>query len=192
MTAGDFNRDGKTDLALGLQLGTTEYLGILLGHGDGTFQPIALTAVLSAPTAIVAADVNGDGKLDLALTASDFNSVVIFLGNGDGTFMASNSSVFSVGGPGGIGNHGLVVADFNGDGKPDLVASRPGNNTIAVLLGNGDGTFQAAVNYPSCLGPKALSAADIDGDGKLDLVVGCDSGVSVLRGNGDGTFQSPV
>jgi hypothetical protein len=194
MTAGDFNHDGKTDLALGLQAGNTEYLGILLGNGDGTFQPIALTAGLSGgagPNAIVAADVNGDGKVDLALASSDSISVVIFLGKGDGTFTASNSSV-SIGGVGGIGNHGLVVTDLNGDGKLDLVVSQPGNNTIAVLVGNGDGTFQSAVNYPSCFGPSALSAADIDGDGKRDLVVGCDSGVSVLRGNGDGTFQSPA
>jgi hypothetical protein len=88
----------------------------------------------------------------------------------------------------------LAVADLNGDGKLDLVAANSGSNGVSVLLGNGDGSFQAAVSYATDTTPAAVVAGDFDADGKLDLAV-ANSGsntVSILLGNGDGSFQPAV
>jgi len=92
------------------------------------------------------------------------------------------------------------AADFNGDGVPDLAVSNSGchlstpSKTVSVLLGNGDGTFQAAVDYPAGCDSTSVTAADLNGDGSLDLAFANQggSGVSVLLGNGDGTFQASL
>jgi methionine-rich copper-binding protein CopC len=161
---------------------------------------------------VVVADVNGDGKPDLLvanLCANSSNNcpdggVDVLLGNGDGTFQTAITY-----GSGGWYAYSVVVADVNGDGKPDVMVANEfasGNyNTgvVGVLLGNGDGTFQTAVTYDSG-GNAAVSVAvsDVNGDGEPDLVVAncgpsdtnsCTSGtVAVLVGNGDGTFQTAV
>jgi uncharacterized repeat protein (TIGR01451 family) len=151
--------------------------------------------------AIVVADFNNDGKLDLAVANSGSNNVSILLGNGDGTFQAARN--FDVGGTDGSS---LAAADFNGDGKLDLVVGIPGDITtrcggssVNVLLDNGDGTFQpprqaATVNSTFIV----VTAGDLNGDNKPDLAVmkmnadGACPGraFSVLLGNGDGTFQA--
>jgi hypothetical protein len=140
------------------------------------------------PQSVAIADFNGDGMLDLAVPVysiftpqSDAN---IFLGNGDGTFTAAPAFPVS-----GQNVNNAAVADFNGDGKPDLAISLPDANQVQVLLGNGDGTFTA-------MSPIAVSAifkvatGDFNGDGNADLaVVGYgSSSVDILLGNGDGTF----
>jgi hypothetical protein len=85
----------------------------------------------------------------------------------------------------------MAVGDLNGDGKPDIVTANASADSVSVLLGNGDGTFQAKQDYPTGFGSLSVAVADVNGDGKLDLVVGNDNGVaSVLLGNGDGTFQA--
>src|SRR4029077_1762672 len=90
----------------------------------------------------------------------------------------------------------VAVGDFNGDGKLDLVVVNNLSASVSVLLGKGDGTFQAAVNYGVGLGIISVAVGDFNGDGKLDLVVGgvvaTNSNISVLLGNGDGTFQTPA
>ena len=86
----------------------------------------------------------------------------------------------------------IAVADFNGDGKPDLAVANSGSNNVSVLLNNGDGTFQAAVNYSAGAAPVAVLAGDFNGDGKQDLIVANTGSLSLLKGNGDGTFQSAV
>ena len=140
---GDVNGDGKTDLALNecdLVYGCTVY--ILLGNGDGTFQAPAEvvpgTPPLEGTGALAGADFNGDGKMDLIwgqldLVLENPNLAKIYLSNGDGTF--SNTSSYALNPLSTPNSTGVAVADFNGDGKPDVAIG----NT--VLLGNGDGTF---------------------------------------------------
>jgi hypothetical protein len=119
-------------------------------------------------SAIVKADFDGDGKLDVAVTNSIDNSVTILLGNGDGTFGAPTAIPF--------GNQpdAIIAADFSNDGKLDLAIANFADGTITLLLGNGDGTFTPASASPYAVGPAGpyqLASADFNGDGKLDLAV---------------------
>ncbi len=190
--AGDFNGDGHLDLAVA-DTGS-ETVSVLLGNGDGTFQPPAYYAVGTDPDAIVAGDFNGDGRLDLAVENSGSNinffpgTVSVLLGNGDGTFQSQVTDA--------VGSRpvSIVAGDFNGDGRLDLAVANIGSDMVSVLLGNGDGTFQPQVTYAVGSGPDSIVAGDFNGDGRLDLAVANwnDGTVSVLLGNGDGTFQPQV
>jgi len=179
---GDFNGDGILDIAVA-NLGANT-ISILLGKGDGTFQPRVDYAVGSSPLSIVAGDFNGDGKLDLAVANSGSNSISVLLGNGDGTFQthvdfATNFAPQSV-----------AVADFNGDGHLDLVVA---DSNVSVLLGKGDGTFSAPMEF-SGDGASFVVVGDFNGDGKMD-VAATEAGlatVGIHLGNGDGSFQTPV
>ena len=88
----------------------------------------------------------------------------------------------------------MAVGDFNGDGKADLAVANYGSDNVSVLLGNGNGTFQAAVNYAAGTSPHSVAVGDFNGDGKADLAVANygSNNVSVLLGNGNGTFQAAV
>jgi uncharacterized protein (DUF2141 family) len=158
-------------------------------------------------SAVAVGDVNGDGKLDIVLGNECANSgclpggaaVDVLLGNGDRTFQTAVT--YHTGGSSGpFFPVSIAIADVNGDHKPDLVVANGGSNTVAVLLGNGDGTFHPAVSYGSGgMFPVSVAVADVNGDGKLDVIVAnecadsnCDGSVGVLLGNGDGTFQSAV
>src|SRR6266702_1159934 len=194
IVVGDFNGDGKPDLAVSNVFSNT--VSVLLGNGDGTFLPALNFPVGANPWYFALGDFNSDGILDLAVAdygcsqechPSPSNTVLVLLGNGDGTFRpAPNLTV-------GNGPAGVAVADLNGDGKPDLVVANFDDNTLSVLLSNGDGTFRAAQTFGG-VGPKPKTVAvgDFNGDGKPDLVApnyGSNS-ISVLLGNGDGTFQA--
>jgi len=184
VAVGDFNGDGKSDLAIS-DLGNE--VSILLGDGNGTFQPAVYYGAGSSPETVAVGDLNGDGKLDLVLADYNTNSVGVMLGRGDGTFQPVVSYAA------GPGIYSAAVGDFNGDGKLDVVTANYHGNNVSVLLGNGDGTLQTAVDYGTGSGPVWVSVADFNGDGKLDLAVANNSGsVSVLLGNGDGTFQPAV
>src|SRR6266699_1857824 len=189
----DFNGDGKLDLAVS-NYGDNSF-SVLLGNGDGTFQPPRTLPIGTHPALVAVGDFNGDGKPDLAVadygcpldcTSSPSNTVTVLLGNGNGTFLPGPSLTV------GNGPAGVAVGDFNGDGKPDLAVANLNDNTLSILLGNGDGTFQAPQTFAGVgTKPYFVAVGDFNRDGKPDLVITNHLGntVTVLLGNGDGTFQ---
>ena len=160
---GDFNGDGRLDLAVANQSSNT--VSVLLGNADGAFQLARDSATGASPNSLAVGDFNGDGKLDIVTDNFQNMTVSVLLGNGDGTFQAArNYSTDS--------NPGAVaVGDFNGDGKLDIVTDTA-NDTVNVLLGKGDGAFQAARSTAVMGGPPlAVAVGDFNADGKLDLAV---------------------
>jgi len=197
VAVGDLNGDGKFDLVVA-NLGDNSVspalpgsISVLLGNGDGTFFASASNPSVAdgdIPASIALGDLNGDGKLDLAVTNSGANSVSVHLGNGDGSFAAATTSA--------VGTSPIVVAveDLNDDGKLDLVVVNSSSNNVSVLLGDGTGSFGVAKNYAVGVAPVSLALGDFNGDGERDLAV-ANSGsgrVSILRGKGDGTFNKAV
>src|SRR3989442_2442525 len=171
VAVGDFNADGVQDLALTNYNCCNLYnyhpenntVSVLLGNGDGTFQPARTFAVGTNPTSVVAGDFNSDGKLDLAVANAGSNTISVLLGNGDGSFQTAQT--FAVG----ITPWSVRMGDFNNDGKPDLAVANYGSSTVSVLLGNGDGTFPAAPLFGVGLNPRSIAVGDGNGDGRPDL-----------------------
>jgi hypothetical protein len=183
---GDFNHDGKLDMAIASDTDST--VQIFMGNGDGTFTPGTIYSLKGDPINIVTAQLTSDGFLDL-ITANQFSSHIgVLLGNGDGTFQAPQ--YFATG----LHPMSLTFGDFNGDGKIDVATPNFTDNTVSVLLGNGDGTFQPGVPYTVGNGPLDIKTADVCGNGILDLVTVNNVGnsISVLQGVGDGTFMPQV
>jgi hypothetical protein len=175
---GDFNGNGIPDLIIASSWSGT--VSIALGNGDGTFNGSSIYTYPSGeePEGIAVADFNGDGKEDFAVAVPTSSGLAsVFLGNGNGTFQAPLNSNANYYAP-----TALAVADFNGDGKPDLALSNPApypGAGVNVLLGNGDGTFQAAETAESVL-PAIPVVSDFNGDGVADFAVT----------DGDGNFAS--
>jgi hypothetical protein len=191
---GDFNRDGLLDFAV--TNNSQQNVTILLGNGDGTFTKEATTLSTHRITrGIVVADFNQDGKDDIAyalstsVSGSSLFDLFVALGNGDGTFQQQTTPIAQQ-----IGEF-LTAGDTNGDNKTDIIAAtitEPGGTLVGqslfVLLGNGDGTFQTPVSYLSDI-PSDPHLADVNGDGIPDIIAGGSTGALVYQGVGDGTFQ---
>jgi hypothetical protein len=191
MVAGDFNDDGKTDLA-----GITDS-GVLLlpGNGDGSFGTPVTEASFRYGSFIAAGDLRGDGRQDIVAEA--INSAIVLLNNGPGKPMTQASYVIdNPGSP--PSSQSVAVADFNGDGKPEIVSADEGTGDVTVLTNRGDGTFTAATLMPVIgqsageVGDGAFTTGDFNGDGRPDLVLSIDASIWVLPGRGDGTFSAPI
>ncbi|MDE1160709.1 MAG: FG-GAP-like repeat-containing protein [Acidobacteriaceae bacterium] len=213
----DVNGDGKADLifatiALAGRTSATVSLETQLGAGDGTFGTpdaakvesfsFAASGIMPTQDGIAVADINGDGKMDIAISIDERLSqsvgtytVATALGNGDGTFTGLGTtlpiaiSAVSVGNSGAVAYDSSILsfADVNGDGKLDVVADV--NGTLQSALGNGNGTFGTAVStdISAIISADDTVLLDVNGDGKLDAIV--DGGtLGVYLGNGDGTF----
>ena len=141
------------------------------------------------PEGVVIADFNGDGKLDIAVSNLDTNTVAVFLNSGTGTFGSAIVNTVQI--PNGLGP--LAVGDFNEDGIPDLVvATISGPQANIVLLGNGDGTFRQQAPIPNSFGFFHAMVVDLDGDGHKDLVLAGNGNISVSMGRGNGTFVDTI
>lgn len=185
VTLADFNNDGSLDLIRPAQVDLNDGRGSF-ELGDGFNPGFALD-----PWAVVAADFDQDGNLDMAtansgLLPSTQETISIAIGNGDGTFRSVTNYVFDAGTP-----FSLVSSDFNNDGALDLVTTT--RTSIFMLLGKGDGTFHSVVNYLQTVPLAYVATSDFDHDGNRDLAIvnSTDSSVFVFRGNGDGSFQPP-
>jgi hypothetical protein len=188
IAVGNLSGNGILDLVVANNP-TTDGAGndvaVYLGIGDGMFQA-PVTYPVGHPGAVVLADFNGDGKLDIAVLQPVAGKVAILLGNGDGTFGSE------VGYNTGQNPMALAAADVNGDGSLDLVVANYNSNTVSVLLGNGNGTFQTHQDYSTGVKPVSVAVADFNGDGKPDLAVANnnDNTVSILLNNGSGAFPT--
>ena len=212
LASGDFNGDGILDFVIGnfACSNCTTGITVFLSNADGTLQqgvnyfPAKSTSTMQY---VAVADFNGDGKLDIAVTDTQNGIVQIFTGNGDGTFTAAAGSSFATDTAASPNPVGIVTADFNGDGKPDLAiinnhGSPASSANVGILINNGMGSFNPVVTYPLSTVATELTAADVNADSKIDLVVplyggvcrpgSCiapGSAVAILLGNGNGTFR---
>src|SRR5258706_356331 len=196
---GDLNGDGIPDLATQNYRGSglPGTISVLIGNGDGSFgaanTSIGSWSDASNPASLAIGDLNGDGKRDLVATNYEgYGLVSVLLGSGNGTFVRTEFVAA-------VTPFAVAIADINLHGKPDLVTTNGTN--VAVLLGNGDGTFAPPTSFPANGDPTGLAIGDVNNDGRLDVVTSHTSDyslpypyygnkVGVLLGNGDGSLQT--
>lgn len=178
----DFDADGHVDAVVANFISTGHQVSFLGGVGDGTLEAPVASALGGAPVSMTHAELNGDGKPDLAVATSG-SSVEILLGNGDGTFNRATPVTLS------SSVRGIAAGDFDQDGKADLAVGL--GMSAAILRGRGDGTFEPAATYGGVSGSIAsLRPVDLNGDGALDLLsASFRSSFARHDGVGDGTFQ---
>ncbi|HXU38060.1 MAG TPA: FG-GAP-like repeat-containing protein [Blastocatellia bacterium] len=182
VAVGDFNDDGKLDLAAANFDGNT--VSILLGTGPGSFGAKTDFGTGAGPASAAVGDFNDDGKLDLAVANHDSDTVSILLGTGAGSFGAKTD--FATG----SAPRSEAVGDFNGDGKLDLAVANQSGDTVSILLGTGTGSFGAKTDFGTGISPFSVAVSDFNGDGRLDLAVANlnSNNVSILLGTGTGSF----
>jgi hypothetical protein len=204
VAAVDLNNDGRLDVVIAHDFAcftapcvATSLMSVMIGNGDGTFQPTRDFNVGRGMTAIAVGDYNRDGVPDLAIAGMQAQVYRLY-GVGDGTFVQQPTltvvvDTFS------IPATDIDVADFNGDTIQDLVVAVPHNGSrTAIVIGNGDGTFRSPLVLadPNLNIPQKQSVADFNGDGFQDLALSLGDGntglMQILNGNGDGTFQPRV
>ncbi len=187
----DFRNDGNLDIVTANYTDGT--ISVLLGNGDGTFQPAVTYAAGDNPISVAVGDFNGDGNLDLVVADLNYNattqtygpgSVSVLLGKGDGTFYPAVSY------PVGVAPDQVATAEI--DGRFDIFTANERDNTVSVLLGKGDGTFQNAVTYKVGKGHESVALGNFDGRLGIVTANNTDGTISVLLGNGDGTFRNAV
>jgi len=193
LAVGDFNGDGNLDLVVGNSggVGNLGSVSVLLGDGTGNFT--SYPATLVANQALAVGDLNGDGKLDLAVANGQNATIFILLGDGTGNFTIASSLTVGTIGP-------TAVGDFNRDGNLDLAISSFDTGAVFILLGDGGGGFTLSSSVSTGVGPSSIAAGDFNGDSKLDLAVANSCGsdpacgvsstgsVSILLGDGSGNF----
>ena len=191
LATGDFDGDGKLDVAVPGQFGTSNQVDTLLGSGDGSFRPNGFYPVGIDPVSVAAGRFNADNRIDLAVGSLLSNSVSILLGNGDGSFRQPidyDTSGFAT---------WVAVGDLNGDGEEDLAVSNLGSpsnpfaGSITVLSGNGDGTFAPGLDYPAGEDLNYVAIGDFNGDRMPDLVAVDTQGNAIitLLNTGSVTFS---
>ena len=208
VVAADMNADGTLDLVVGNGGPAGSAVAVLLGNGDGTFQPSAGYGAGGTVASIAIADLNGDANPDVAVANRSGNVLDVFFGTGDGTLR--RPVPYDSGGRA----TAIAVADMDRDDKPDLIVSNwtgaddRSHGAVGVLIGNGDGTFRPPVSYGSGgYGGSSLAISDVNGDSYQDVAVAnCDrsgtqtctdvgngaGAVGILFGNGDGTLRNAV
>jgi hypothetical protein len=182
ITSGDFNKDGKADIATA-NSGSSN-ITVFLGTGSGSFSTTSSFGTGNTPYFICTADFNGDGNPDLATANNGSGNVSVLIGNGTGAFSAPiNSSAGST-------PFSLCAADFNGDGKIDLATANSGGNNVSVLLGTGTGSFSPPTNFIVGTAPYGICSGDFNNDGNTDLATANNTSgdVTILQGGGTGSF----
>jgi hypothetical protein len=186
VAVGDFNGDGRQDLAVANQLSAN--VSILLGNSNGTFGAATNFGAGFTPFSVAVGDFNGDGRQDLAVANQGSADVSILLGNGNGTFGGPTN--FAVG----SAPSSVAVGDFDGNGRQDLAVANQGSANVSILLGNGNGTFGAATNFAAGSAPSSVAVGDFDGDGRQDLAVAdqFSNTVSILLNGTAVVFGGPL
>jgi len=192
--ATDFDGDMKADIVTTAVPFNSGTVAAWLGNGNGTFQSPEVLVADDGTRAVEIADIDNDGRLDIVVTNKTRDNISTFLGDGDGTFGAEIRTVV---GTTGAAPSDLAIADFNGDGNLDVVTSNGQSldNSIGLVLGDGDGTFGVPTPFPTtCSRPESIVTRDFNRDGQMDVAVACffSSDVVVMLGDGSGGFASPL
>jgi hypothetical protein len=184
IASADLNGDGHADLVTGN--GFTRSLSVLLGNGDGSFQPEIRAETSLNAGRIALGDVGGDGLPDVVVSPQQGTQLAILSGNGDGTLAAS--APFAM--PGGGNAWGVTLRDLNGDQRNDLIVGHFLRSFVSVFFGAAGGGFGTERRVTTCDSPLNVEAAELSGDGISDLAAACQGSgqVAILRGNGT-TFQ---